>query len=68
MTMTIMTLLRLTIGEDGRMEVAVLSRACAGVCEQLRSPPTGGEHFQRPQDFKSPNITCTGSASDVMML
>ena len=32
----------------------------AGVCEQLSSPAAGGEHFQRPQDLKSPNITRSG--------
>ena len=32
----------------------------AGVCEQLSSPAAGGEHFQRPQDLKSSNITCSG--------
>ena len=41
---------------------------CAGVCEQLSSEAIGGEHFQRPQDLKSANITCTGSDNDGMAM
>ena len=63
MTMAIMTLLRHARWE----KLVVLRDACAGVCEQLSSSPAGGEHFQRPQDFKSANITCTGSESDDAM-
>ena len=63
MTMAIMTLLRHARWE----KLVVLRDGCAGVCEQLSSSPAGGEHFQRPQDFKSANITCTGSESDDAM-
>ena len=40
--------------------IMVIVILIAGVCEQLSSPAAGGEHFQRPQDLKSSNITCSG--------
>ena len=68
----------LTAHLNGMMMLMLMSMAvtmmkmmkivCAGVCEQLSSEAIGGEHFQRPQDLKSANITCTGSDNDGMAM